>query len=391
MEKEIIVFSDVHYSQNWDTIAACLKASASALERYINPNEELRRLVEWINVSPNIEVVINNGDSVDYHFTDYLPVAEFFGNARDKNRTTNWELFNSVIGRLEKPYLAIPGNHDYRKEAYNYAIWGTDHVNLPTAERKKYKKQIGHQRFRGPFELASVITNGKTFTPPVTPGGYKNRDSRVIGGFDCIFLDSGKDAFARPSNVLKCLESLIRIRMISYDSDGLNKQDLDYVASILSRETAQDVLIFQHAPLINSKTSRFHHAYQLSIDSFRRLNLKQHLSYNTIVNGGGQLLNMLRNSGKNIILVCSHIHNSKYFLIDKKTLAAREVHNREFNRERYNPEYIKQVTTLPLGGIYRHVGGLKTGFLRISSDGFEEIVFHDFNGCNSEKNLDNCT
>jgi hypothetical protein len=93
---------------------------------------------------------------------------------------------------------------------------------------------------------------------------------------------------------------------------------------------------------------------------------------------------MIRNTGKNIILVCSHIHNSKYFLIDRKTLTAREVGNGEFNLERHNPGYIKQVTTLPLGGIYRNAGGLKTGFLKISSSGFEEIVLHDFNGHKNE-------
>jgi len=388
MEKEIIVFSDVHYSQNWDTIAACLEAAASSFERYINPNDELRRLVEWINASPNIEAVINNGDSVDYYFTDYLPVAEFISKGTDKNRTTNWELFNAIIAKLEKPYLAVPGNHDYRKEAYNYTIWGTDHVNLSSGVRKKFKKQIGHQRFRGPFELASVLSDEKTFDPPVAPGGCKNRDNRVIGKFDCIFLDSGKDAFACPSNYLKCLETLIRTRMISYDSDGLDEQDLDYVASVLSRGTRQDVMLFQHAPLINSKTSRLHHAYQLSVDSFRRLNLRQQISYNTIVNGGGRLLHMIRNTEKNIILVCSHVHNSKYYLIDKKTLTAREVRSREFNLERHNRRYIKQVSTLPLGGIYRKVGGLKTGFLRISSSGFEEIVFHDFNGHISRERKD---
>lgn len=383
MDKKIVVFSDVHYAKSWDSIEARLKQMAVPLTGYLNPNRELRRFIQRINAAADIEVVINNGDAVDYHFSDYATVVNLLRNSGNPGRSTNRELFNAEISRLEKPYIAIPGNHDYRKEAYNYMLWGTDHVNLGRADRRKYKKLIGHQRFRGPFELTAITVNESRFNPLDESGLYRKKEVRRFGRFHCVFLDSGCDAFARPANFFKCLETLVRTKQVSYDADGLNSSDIDYVSRILSSvEARATVLIFFHAPLINPRRSAPHRRYRLSVDAFRRSNMKQKIAYNTMVNGGGELLNVLRNAPHNIILVSSHIHNAKYFLIQKQNLTVEEVSNRQFNLERDNPIYIKQVTTLPLGGIYRNVGGLKTGFLQISSRGFEEIVIQDFNGCN---------
>ncbi|HOO91098.1 MAG TPA: hypothetical protein PLA74_09790, partial [Syntrophales bacterium] len=77
-------------------------------------------------------------------------------------------------------------------------------------------------------------------------------------------------------------------------------------------------------------------------------------------------------------IVCSHTHTAKYFLIHKSSLIAREVSSDELNYEKDNPSYIKQITTLPLGVVSRRRGGFKTGFLRISDHGFEEIVLNSF-------------
>ena len=378
MEKQIVVFSDIHYSKNWDTIDNCFGKTANSSERYLNPNQELRKFIDLINASANVEAVINNGDSIDYNFCDYSSLSDILRNRADSKRMSNWDLFNSVINDLEKLYFAIPGNHDYRKEAYNYAIWGTDHVNLTAGMRKKHKNKIGHQHFRGPFELTSIMVNEKKFNPLAKAPFLKKRESMNIANFHCVFMDNGSDAFVRPYNFIKCIKKFIRTRMISYDSDGLNKKDLNYLTRLLSKEIRNDILIFQHAPLINPKNSNLEKEYQLSIDNFTKASQKQKIAYSTILNGGAKLLKLLTNTDKNIVLVASHTHNAKYFLIDKKSLTAKEVSNRKFNREKNNAGYIKQVTTLPLGGIYPQVGGNKTGFLTIAPSGFEEIVFHDF-------------
>jgi hypothetical protein len=55
MEKQIIVFGDTHYSKNWDTIDQCLKQIPHFSEKYLNPNQELRKFIELINQSPHVE------------------------------------------------------------------------------------------------------------------------------------------------------------------------------------------------------------------------------------------------------------------------------------------------------------------------------------------------
>ncbi len=379
MKNQIIVFSDSHFSKNWDTIDQCLgQTPSSHSQNYLNPNQELRKFVDQMNQSSHVQAVINNGDSIDYHFSDFMSLPDLLWNRQDSARTSNWDLFNGVINRLKKPYVAIPGNHDYRKEAYNYTLWGTRHVNLSDRIRKKHKHQIGHQRFRGPWELSSIMVNEKKFNPLSKGMFIKTREDMTIADFHCIFLDNGSDAFVRAGNLMEYCKKILKTRMISFDSDGLHQEDLNYVSRVLSRNITRDILIFQHAPLINPQKSCMGKKYQLSIDRFDTLNCQQKINYSTILNGGSKLLNILRNSNKNIVLIASHIHHSKYFLIDKKTLVATEVSNKEFNKNRHRADTIKQLTTLPLGGICPGAGGNKTGFLKVSPDGFEEKVLHTF-------------
>jgi hypothetical protein len=378
MGKQIIVFSDTHYSKNWDVIDHCLGQTPDHSDNYLNPNKEFKKFIRLINQSPKVEAVINNGDSVDYHFADFRRLSDLLTIRPDSERTSNQDLFNQLIAGLTHPYIAIPGNHDYRKEAYNYAIWGTDHVNLSRQTRERYRDQIGHQTFRGPWELTSIMVNEKQFDPLKKGRFIKKRANYLIAGYHCIFLDNGSDAFVRPANFLKYLKKMFQTRMLSYDTNGLAQEDLDYISCILSTSIQKDILIFQHTPLINPQTSRIGREYQLSIDTFHALTRKQKLSCHTILNGGARLLNILRNTHKNIVLVSSHIHHARYFLIDKNSLKAREVSNREFNQKKDAAGFIKHLTTLPLGNICPKNGGNKTGYLTISSNGFEEQVFHAF-------------
>ncbi len=135
--QQIVVFSDAHVSKSWDHIAQCLGQAPGHKTPFLNPNRELNRFIDWINRSPHVKAVINNGDSIDYYFSDFLCLVDLFKNRPHNRRPSNMDLFNQMIYRLKKPYHAIPGNHDYRREAYNYAIWGTDHINLPKSIYRK--------------------------------------------------------------------------------------------------------------------------------------------------------------------------------------------------------------------------------------------------------------
>lgn len=378
MEKQIVVFSDVHFCKNWDIIGRYFRHSNTPATTYLNPNQELRNFIELINASPDVEAVINNGDSIDYHYSEYSTVLDLIKNKNGSNGNSNWDVFNRIIKQLNKNYFAIPGNHDYRKEAYNYGIWGTNHVNLCAKTRRMHKHKIGHHHFRGPLELVSILVDAKKLSPQKNGLKIEKREDMKIGNFHCIFLDNGSDAVVRFSNLLKCLKKIIRTRTISYDPEGLGQKDMQYLSRVLAKDIRNDILIFQHAPLINSKTSRPGKVYQLSLPYFDKVNQKQGISYNTILNGGAQLLKLLSQTAKNIILISSHIHTAKYFLIEKKSLQAREVLIHEFNRQKDNSSFIKHLTTLPLGGVYPKVGGNRTGFLRVSSSGFQETIVHEF-------------
>lgn len=373
MKKRFIVFGDVHCCKNWDIIDKNLVPEGQRPFNFLNPNRELRQFVNQMNDSGDVCAVINTGDCVDYHFCDYRTVSGFLKKPPDR-RQTNWDLFNRIIKRLKPPYYCIPGNHDYRKEAYNYRFWGTDHVNLDRSVRSKIKHKIGHHKFRGPFELAAVATDKKKFNPVRSTIGIRSRDKARINGFLCLFLDNGCDAFARKSTFLKYFKKVIKTRMLSYDPQGLMQTDLDFVSRTLSKEKKSDILIFQHAPLINPRHAFPGTVYQLTIRSFSHTIQRQKLCYNTILNGGGRLLDILRNSNANITLICSHTHTARYFLINKQSLAAEQVSLEKFNRNRDNNEYIKHLTTLPLGGFYPGEGGNRTGYLEISKSGFNEVV-----------------
>ncbi len=129
---------------------------------------------------------------------------------------------------------------------------------------------------------------------------------------------------------------------------------------------------------MNTKTNNIGATYQLSYENFLAFALKQGIAYKIIINGCGELLRVLMQSGRNIIIVASHIHNAKYFLIDKKTLIAKEVTISDFNNERLNPNFIKHATTLSLGSktILNHSS--KIGYLRITPSGFVEEVMYEF-------------
>lgn len=378
MGKEIIVFSDVHYSKNWDILGTCLANHPRMDATVLNPNHEFRYFIDRVNTNPNVELVINNGDAVDYYYSDYRQFPDFIRKRSKSLRESNWDLFNAALNRLNKPYLAIAGNHDYRREPYNYALWGTDHIHLPERLRKNFIKQIGHHNFRGLFELSTIISNNNPRDLIRKCKHLKTRAHLDVQNFAGIFLDSGPDAWVKSRNFFDCFKKTLRTRALSYDMDGLNSEDLDFISRVLGETQQADILIFQHAPWINTNKRNLYQSYPLSIEDFNDTNTKIGLAYHTFINGRGELLNILKDTPKNITIIASHIHHASYFLIDKKRLTAIEVSLRELNSERANPDYIKQLTTLPLGVVCPEADSLRTGYLKISPNGFEEIVLRNF-------------
>ncbi|HOO90739.1 MAG TPA: metallophosphoesterase, partial [Syntrophales bacterium] len=326
MDKEIVVFGDAHYSKNWDTIETCLKGYPLSADSFLNPNRELKHFIDRVNRSSEVGMVVNNGDSVDYHYDDYRTFTQIVRRQADHNRTSNWVHFNAVLKQLDKPYAAVLGNHDYRKEPYNYHLWGTNHVNLPSGERKPIKKKIGHHSFRGPLELSSLAVDLKEFDSPADCSSYEKAKSLIFGKYNCIFLNNGPDAIVRWRNFFRYMSKNLLPPALSFDLDGLNRRDLAYVRLCLSKRSGEHFLIFQHGPLINSNGNGTRNkTYQLTTTDLSTSAARQNIALSTILRGGGGLLKILRQTSNNVTIVCSHTHTAKYFLIHKSSLIAREV------------------------------------------------------------------
>ncbi|MCX6761836.1 MAG: metallophosphoesterase [Candidatus Moranbacteria bacterium] len=384
MKEEIIVFSDVHFAKIWDDIDKLLGDKLDML----NPNRELRRIVKIINSSTNAVAVINNGDSVDYFFADY------FGNKLTGSRETNWDLFNSIVAKIKKQYYEIPGNHDYRSLGYNFDLYGLKHINISDHNRKKFAKLIGHNKFRWLKEWTTLSVNEKKFDPLKKFNGFKKPVEKDFGKFHCIFLNTGSDAIVRFKNIFKYIKKVFTKStlkqivlknnwrgLVSCVNDGIKKKDLDFINEALEKNHHREFYFFLHTPIINSRKSHPDKIYQLKMEGFLGSIAKQNLDYEVVLNGGGMFLEILTDKNylkKNFIIVASHIHNAKYFLIHKETLVAKEVTLGELNKEKNNPAYIKHLTTLSLGALDFCPENRHTGYLKISADGFREVVLNKF-------------
>jgi hypothetical protein len=340
----IIVFSDVHYAAIWNDIDNLIGNKAHVL----NPTD---------------------------------------------NHQNNWDAFNRVVSHIKKPYFEIPGNHDYRKLAYNLNFWGLEHLNISDAIRKKFENILGHHKFRWLKEFSSISVNETKFNPLKKFHGFKAPAEKDFGYLHCIFLNTGSNAFVRSGNLYKYLKKLILDRdfikalcrkkwrgSITCDNDGLKDEALKFIKEKL-KKNAKDICFFMHTPIINPRTSYIGGKYKLEIDDFFNSITKQNVAHEIALNGSGEFIRMLTDKNhrkNNFSIVASHIHNAKYFLIHKESLIAKEVTLNELNSEKNNPIYIKHLTTLSLGAIDQRSTDRKTGYLKITRSGFEEIIMHRF-------------
>jgi len=366
---ELWVISDIHVAHSWDEINKIIKGKI----RFLNPNKELKRFIRIANKDNKLAGIVINGDAVDYFFQK-LDISR-------KRRASNWTLLYSILKDLKKPFFEVPGNHDYRREPYNYAIYGLKHVNISSWIRRKFADQIGHNNFRWLKEWSSVGVNERLFNPFKKYKGIRYPKEKKIGKFKCLFLDSGSDANIRARDWLKCLEEFFYGKRLVIELDGPKERDVNFLAKSLGDKKREDIYVFMHAPIISPFKNRINKKYQLSLTNFLASAARQRIDHETIINNRERILDIFRRSNKNIIFIASHIHEAKYFLIDKDSLEARQVSLKEINKNLKNPRYIKHITTWALGEIpieRKLRKKKKTGFLKITSKGIKEIVTNDF-------------
>jgi hypothetical protein len=376
--KKIIVFSDVHYSAFWDEVE-----QLSLEHKFINANKNLSNLITKINEDSGVLGVINNGDSVDYYFTDYFLKIK-------KDADNNWDKYNKEVSRINKNYFENIGNHEYRLMPYNIGLYGLPDMGVNIKDLEHIRSKIGHDSFRWLGELSSLFFNQKKFDPLNKSNGIRSVVYHKIKDFNCIFINTGSDAFVCARNTIKYLfKFFIRLvlfiflkkdksrHLISHDLDGVSKKDIASVEQLIDKNNDKNLLFFMHAPIINPCISNIGKKYNLKLSNFHMNIILHGAAEDIMFNGGGLFLKLLsdeKNKDINFTIIASHIHNAKYFLINKQTLIAEEVTIEMLNESKNNPMYIKHLTTLGLGAVGRKSNNKERGYLEISEDGFKEVI-----------------
>jgi len=313
-------------------------------ENRLHPTDEIVRLIEKVNMAPNVVGVINNGTSLE---SDWLPRFRRMWKRYSKKRIKNWQLFYNEIDKLNKEYYEVPGHHPLRKGTIS-------HVSTNDSMTRVMPTEFGH-------EIPSPITKlAETDSPP----------DQKIGDFHCVFLNTGKDSFSKPRHWRRYAHKVMVGKRLSYDCEGIKTDDIERIHNLLEEGGRDTIYLFLHCPLINSSKNHVGKSYQLKIKSWLKSTTKQGLGHDVILEGADSLIDLISKHQKNVIIVSSHSFDSKYYIIDKNTLIAKEVDINEFNEELHNSIYIKHLNTPCLGSSRK---GHKNGYISISQYKVMEI------------------
>jgi len=307
------VFADVHFKKRKDKL---------------HPSDEIVRLIEKVNMTPSIVGVINNGTSLE---SDWLPRFRHMWKRFSKKRARDWQLFYGEIDKVNKEYFEVPGHHPMRKSSISKVLSdGSMTRVLPT--------EFGH-------EVESPL-NKLTETSSPT--------EKHIGGFHCMFLNTGDSG---------------KKFLFGKKFGFIRKDDIEMLHGILEQGGRETIYLFLHSPIINSKENQVGKSYQLRVKDWLKNTAKRGLGHDVVHTGGGELIDLLAKHQKNVIIVTSHSHESKFYTIDKNTLIAKQVGIEEFNEELHNSIYIKHLNTPCLGSSRK-----KNGYISISEYRIQETV-----------------
>jgi hypothetical protein len=247
--------------------------------------DDLQRFIGRLNASADLLAVINNGSSGDRALFNRL---EHFLKGHAAGSKESWQQFYLQLSLIKKRYIEVPGMHPHRSSRPG-----------PTEER--------------------------------------------IGPFHCAFLNTCRNPVSMHAS--KYARKVLHGRNLSYDCEGITREDLDVLKKGLQGIELDSLFVFLHCPLIHSKASRIGKPYSLDTDDFVRCISRHGLGSDVMLNGGGELLAQLAGQPKNIVIVASHCTEARYYLIEKRTLVAKEVTLQEFNEEFSSSIFIKQVIT----------------------------------------------
>lgn len=351
---DLFIVSDTHISSSWDHIQKVIPQHIP----FLNPNHWLKEMVALMQKN---QILIMNGDLVDYYFSDYENYSE---------ERTNWQLLDKILDPCQAKIYFNIGNHDYRKIPYNYRFFSLTHWNIPRNVQKKYAQKIGHHKFRRLREIDSISVNLPQFNP-LQNYPFKRNYSVNNGNQTLIFLDTGPDAFNQKKYYLHPLQFISMVK--DKYCVGLFPDQIEFLQSQLSQSPALEIFIFIHCPpfYFNKPIQN-----EKLLENRQGLYLQNNTLTTRFIENNASFLKMLCLSPKNIFLIYSHCHDDNQYLIDKGSLILRKVSIADINDKRHSAQNIKILSTLALGGF--EVDGEKNrkiGYLKVTS---REIGYHIF-------------
>lgn len=358
MDQEIIVAGDIHVAEVWDSIAKSLEDT----KEYLNPNEQLRKLISQVT---NTQLLILNGDLIDYHYSEYQRSSD----NKNNERKNNWEIFWSILKDSQATIHCNLGNHDYRSHPYNFSFYKLLHVNIANSLRKALATTIGFHSFRFLKEIRCITVNMKQ---PELLKNYPYNHSHHIKKAEnkrLLFLTTGPDALTE-------LRAWYNVRkwkwLLTADpaARGLTQIQLDFVVEQLELNSEPEVFLFIHSPLFFSIKK----IPQIKItpkNPYSKMRRKHKLTHGCFLKGNEELFDILQKSTQNMIVVNSHIHIQKQYTFDKESQVLSEASMQEINLHRQDPKYIKFISTLALGAISPYCN--KIGYLKIGKN-IEHVV-----------------
>jgi hypothetical protein len=337
---EIIVVSDIHYARVWDEIEKILPPEIE----YHNPNILFRLLLSGLNKEQKLIV---NGDLIDCYYADY-----------EKGDETNLELFFQDLKKSPAEYFLNLGNHEYRRRPYNFIPFGLGHVLISRTNQRKYLSKV-HTKFRYLKDFGSLTVRLSKHNPVKLPE-FDNYYSKVFGDSTYLIMNTGPELvfspryFLRPKYWKWIFSKHPALR-------GLSLNQIKFTQQSLESAKTDEVVICMHAPPFFS--AGHFEPFKLDESTYYFDIIRHGVSYCYFVKNNWEFINLIMNSQRNIIVITSHTHIPKQYIISKKKRMLSESTMEEINQKRSDSNYIKFISTPALGAAHSKSEG---GYVKLS-------------------------
>lgn len=298
---------DTHIAWRWDVLETCLEDTDEGRGGYENPNENLRRIVEWANQKSKdhqCDLIVLNGDIVenieDDRSLEALQKQKVIGPPNNylvlEGILCGWKRWDLEVVREEVrvPVLTSVGNHDFRRPESPLifdAKWGPFgkrfedyyklNINQQGALRYQYFltgkaeiPELGTDDAMALLEPQTHCTFGEGPFPTDTPKGFAyapdlpeyqtvlNVDFNyftMLGKMTLVVLNTGPDIglldlwdVVKLKGGLGVSESQHNMVAESPDSWGLQHEGLEVLNGALgAAKGSSPVAVFMHAPPVN--------------------------------------------------------------------------------------------------------------------------------------------